>query len=104
MNLGQPNLNLQASLFPNAPGGFPTSISTVGTTAVQLANARADRTRLLVQNNSASTLTISGSSNVTDGVGFILAPGAYIAFPIGNQVDVYCIAPSADNKVCCVEL
>lgn len=99
---GDPLLDINESLIPS--GGLLTGVTTVGTVATQISALSSNRRRVVLQNTSAATVTIGGSSNLAVGVGYVLSPGASLPLPIGAQVVIYGVAPSNGNQVSSTEL
>jgi hypothetical protein len=85
-------------------GQLTESDVTVGTTAVQLVKANAQRFWVTFANNGAATIQISNSRTVTSSTGWPIPAGGVIGF-VWNQdsdlaaLDWYAISAGAGNSV-----
>ncbi len=88
-----------------APSNPQTSVSTVGTTAVEIAaTPLTDRTRILVQNNGSKAIYIGEDNTVTTSTGICLPKGASMELPYGETANIFAISGTAGQNVRVLEL
>jgi hypothetical protein len=78
-----------------------TAVRTLVATPVLFAKLAESRTRLIVQNNSASTITIGGNSSITVGTGYFVPPAGILDWRLGADALVYgcCSSPASTTQV-----
>jgi hypothetical protein len=78
--------------------------TTIGISAVQLANNACTRGVIVKAMNTNSVAVYLGNAAVTTGTGYELGPGESVTIPISNSDLIYAISGTASQNICYVAI